>query len=124
MTTRCFKRLQANLAYLAAMADRPNKPASQVPTHPVWMSAPYLLPRTPLTPQKSPHSVKTDGSGLAEEGYDQRIMAVTEMYQKLQSLFPDFDPTKEPQPPSQAPRPPYPGQPNKPVGNLPQQSRV
>jgi hypothetical protein len=37
-----MKRLQSNLAYLAAIADRSHKPSSQIPSHPAVMSAPAL----------------------------------------------------------------------------------
>ncbi|KAI9674185.1 MAG: hypothetical protein M1817_002003 [Caeruleum heppii] len=54
----CMRRLQANLAYLAAIADRSHKPASHIPPAPAIMSPPENRP------------------------------ALAELYKKLAALFP------------------------------------
>ena len=41
---RCMRRLQANLAYLASIADRAHKPASQILASPAIMTAPQKVP--------------------------------------------------------------------------------
>ncbi|RPA92440.1 hypothetical protein L873DRAFT_1709977, partial [Choiromyces venosus 120613-1] len=40
----CMRRLQCNLAYLAAIADRSHKPASQIPPSPTILLAPPGMP--------------------------------------------------------------------------------
>ncbi|OAF61572.1 hypothetical protein VC83_02237 [Pseudogymnoascus destructans] len=51
----CMRRIQYNLAYLAAIADRSHKPSSQIPPHPAVISAPSLtpLPKPAAIPQCS-----------------------------------------------------------------------
>ncbi len=101
-SSRCMRRLQGNLAYLAAIADRSHKPSSQIPAHPAYMSAP------PLTPLKSPQPSSTATSPKAEskkedsdekkaeEQEGDRIVVIKGFYKKLQDLFPGVDPKKEP----------------------------
>ncbi|KAI9811075.1 MAG: hypothetical protein M1827_005657 [Pycnora praestabilis] len=45
----CMRRLQANLAYLAAIADRSHKPASAIPPSPAILDAPPHLPTLAIT---------------------------------------------------------------------------
>lgn len=90
---RCMRRLQANLSYLAALADR--KPEVKVPPCPAYLSAPPLN-----------LSIKLRTQPMAPEGSDSKIDPVTdreerdksikELYQRLQAVFPGFDPKKEP----------------------------
>ena len=61
-----MRRLQANLAYLAAIADRAHKPASHIPAAPAIMVAPEKMP------------------------------ALAETYKKLGALFPDVQPGSKP----------------------------
>ena len=56
---RCMRRLQANLAYLASIADRAHKPSAQTPAHPAILEPPPKLP------------------------------SLTESYKKLKELFPE-----------------------------------
>src|ERR1700730_8974830 len=72
---RCMRRLQANLAYLAAIADRSHKPSSQIPPHPAIISAPPLSPLPPKTqtkqsPKASPsqNNVKSESDSDAANG--------------------------------------------------------
>lgn len=93
-----MRRLQANLAYLAAIADRSHKPSSQIPPHPAIMSAPPLTPRSsqPTSPKtdtskkEDPEEFKLDVLG------DDHSEALREQYKKLQALFPNVDPKKDP----------------------------
>ena len=110
---RCMRRLQCNLAYLAAIADRSHKPSSQIPAHPAIISAPPRFQKssqhgqtTPST--SSPPTKKEDPSGSTsdekkpeqdkkpEEMEEERALALGDLYKKLQALFPGVDPKKEP----------------------------
>ncbi|KAH7360198.1 hypothetical protein BKA65DRAFT_492607 [Rhexocercosporidium sp. MPI-PUGE-AT-0058] len=98
----CMRRLQSNLAYLAAIADRSHKPSSQIPPHPAIMTAPMVTPKPALVPASSPKSdskdsdeKKSDDKKVEEE--ENRTEILKEQYKKLQALFPGVDPKKEPQ---------------------------
>ncbi|ROW04531.1 hypothetical protein VMCG_04999 [Cytospora schulzeri] len=83
------KRLQANLAYLASLADR--KAPSQAA--PAYLSPPPLNLKLKLRPiAPTPDAEKVDGSADREE----RENIIKEQYQKLQALFPGVDPNKVP----------------------------
>lgn len=89
-----LNRLQANLAYQAALADR--KPGKPLPGHPAYMMPPpwnlKLKLRVAPTSEGSEH-LPDPNSDRAE-----REQAVKEMYKKLQVMFPGVDPRKEPPP--------------------------
>jgi hypothetical protein len=117
-----MRRLQANLAYLAAIADRSHKPSSQIPPHPAIISAPPLSPLPPKTqikqsPKPSPNqnpNIKTESTSLSEaasgatngtpidfdaagsEETEDRLETIKALYARLQALFPGVDPKKEP----------------------------
>lgn len=114
---RCMRRLQFNLAYLAAIADRSHKPSSAIPPHPAIISAPPLSPLPPKTqtkqsPKASPNqntNVKTEPSSDAANGAtngtataadseetEDRLETLKTLYTRLQALFPGVDPKKEP----------------------------
>lgn len=92
-TSRCMRRLQANLSYLAALADR--KPEVKAPPCPAYLSAPPLnlsikLRTQPMSVEGS--DVKIDPNTDREE----RANSIKDLYQRLQAVFPGFDPKKEP----------------------------
>ncbi|KAN0090059.1 hypothetical protein V8E51_018638 [Hyaloscypha variabilis] len=59
----CMRRLQSNLAYLAAIADRSHKPSSQILAHPAIMSSPLLLPKPLIAlPPTAPDETKKEDS--------------------------------------------------------------
>jgi hypothetical protein len=109
-----MRRLQCNLAYLAAIADRSHKPSSQIPAHPAIISAPPPSQKpaqagqtTPST--SSPTTKKEDSSSSTsedrkpeadakkpEEMEEERALSLGDLYKKLQALFPGVDPKKEP----------------------------
>jgi hypothetical protein len=110
-----MRRLQSNLAYLAAIADRAHKPSSQIPAHPAIMSAPPLaLHLNPTADATNTPKADADGSetkkeegeaqkdtkeeskGLGGETRGERIETLREQYKRLQALFPDADPKKDP----------------------------
>jgi hypothetical protein len=117
-----MRRLQANLAYLAAIADRSHKPSSQIPPHPASISAPPLSPLPPKTqikqsPKTSPNqnpNIKTESTASSEtangatngtpidldaagpEEAEDRLETIKALYVRLQALFPGVDPKKEP----------------------------
>lgn len=102
----CMRRLQGNLSYLAALADR--KGNVHVPAHPAYIAPPpwnlSIKLRKPATaPPQS--DAKLDPTADREE----RVKYISELYSKLQALFPGVDPKTEP------PQPPRPqGQPGGP----------
>lgn len=86
---RVCRRLQANLAYLASLADR--KQSSQ--PAPAYLTPPTLTMRLKLRPMPAtPDAEKVDGSGDRED----REKLMREQYQKLQTLFPGIDPNNVP----------------------------
>jgi hypothetical protein len=117
-----MRRLQANLAYLAAIADRSHKPSSQIPPHPAIISAPPLSPLPPKpqikqSPKASPNqnpNIKTestpssgtpngatngapiDHDATGSEETEDRLETIKALYVRLQALFPGVDPKKEP----------------------------
>lgn len=113
-----MRRLQANLTYLAAIADRSHKPSSQIPPHPAIISAPQLspLPSKTKSPKSSPKqnsniksestaSPKTTNGLIDADGSEEpedRGLTIKNLYAQLQALFPGVDPKKEPPLPSAA----------------------
>ncbi len=95
---RCMRRLQANLAYLASLADR--KGAVPVGKGPQLLTPPSLNLRIKLrgqTPTPTPASDssepnKTDPNADLED----RDKYLKELYRRLQALYPGVDPKKEP----------------------------
>ena len=113
-----MRRLQANLTYLAAIADRSHKPSSQIPPHPAIISAPQLSPlrskiKSPKSSPKQNPNIKSESTaspktsnGLIDAGGSEepedRGLTIKTLYTKLQALFPGVDPKKEPPLPSVA----------------------
>ncbi|KAK3390218.1 hypothetical protein B0H63DRAFT_108655 [Podospora didyma] len=99
---QCMRRLQTNLAYLAALADR--KPSVQVPACPAYLMPPplnlNLKLRIPPSTSDDPNEKPLDPSSDREE----RDKVMKDLYKKLQALFPGIDPRKEPPPASQMAR--------------------
>lgn len=93
----CMRRLQANLAYLAARADR-NK-NHNILSHPQIMSAPTA---SPTTTQKKMLNITSPNLDVSIEDDEKRIIKgedrselIKAYYNKLQSLFPNVDPKKD-----------------------------
>ncbi|KAH6607690.1 cyc8-general repressor of transcription [Trichoderma cornu-damae] len=89
----CMRRLQANLSYMAALADR--KPEVKGPPCPAYLSPPPLnlalrLRAAPIGAENS--SVPIDPVTDREE----RNRSIQDLYRRLQAVFPTFDPKKEP----------------------------
>jgi hypothetical protein len=92
-TRRCMRRLQSNLGYMAALADR--KPDVKVPPCPHYLMAPPLN-----------LSVKLRSPAQAMEGADPnmdlqtdraaRDKSLKDLYKRLQAVFPGIDWKKEP----------------------------
>jgi len=105
-----MRRLQSNLAYLAAIADRSHKPSSQIPPHPAIMHAPAITVKAlKIASLDSP----SDGT-KKEEGEDKkpeelqeedRVELLKDQYKKLADLFPGVDPRKEAKPQQQGSKP-------------------
>ncbi|OLN97601.1 hypothetical protein CCHL11_01162 [Colletotrichum chlorophyti] len=89
----CMRRLQANLAYLAALADR--KGNVQVPPSPAYLSAPPLNMTLRIRYQTPPGDVPENNPDPSVDR-EERNKYLTGLYTKLQGLFPNADPKKEP----------------------------
>lgn len=88
----CMRRLQANLSYMAAQADR--KTETKGPPYPGFMTAPplnlSLRPRAqPMAPDGS--DTKVDPATDREE----RDKAIKDLYRRLQAAYPGVDFKKE-----------------------------
>ncbi|TVY85836.1 hypothetical protein LAWI1_G008231, partial [Lachnellula willkommii] len=99
----CMRRLQSNLAYLAAIADRSHKPSSQIPPHPAIMTAPSITSKPPLKfPFPDETETKEEDSDekkkeKEDEPEDDRVEVLKDQYKKLQDLFPGVDFKKDAQ---------------------------
>ncbi|KAI1130513.1 hypothetical protein F5Y10DRAFT_114597 [Nemania abortiva] len=89
----CMRRLQTNLAYLAGMADKEKRP-----TQPSQPYPPYLKPPPLDTSIKLRQVQAEDGGETKTDIIDREETAkyIGELYKRLQALFPDIDPNKEP----------------------------
>ncbi|KAI0380081.1 hypothetical protein F5Y04DRAFT_105786 [Hypomontagnella monticulosa] len=87
---QCMRRLQTNLAYLAALADKKGNVATA--PCPSYLKAPPLNTGIKLKMMMGP-----DGSE-SQEAPDREETAkyIQELYKKLQNLYPGIDPNKEP----------------------------
>ncbi|KAL6807914.1 hypothetical protein GGI42DRAFT_319254 [Trichoderma sp. SZMC 28013] len=89
----CMRRLQANLSYMAALADR--KPEVKGPPCPAYLSAPPL--NLTLRPRAVPIGAEnstTPPDAVADR--EERNKSIQDLYRRLQAVFPTFDPKKEP----------------------------
>jgi hypothetical protein len=90
---RCLRRLNANLQFLAALADRKNK----VPRCPAILTAPPLNPTLKVRAQpEGPDEPADQPKFDAVADRHERDKHLKELYKKLQALFPGIDPNKEP----------------------------
>jgi hypothetical protein len=114
---RYIRRLQGNLAYLAAIADGSHKPSSQIPAHPQVRSAPPLTSRSKTIsspkasskaswpssasdagktePDQSGKEDKKEGSSIGELDDIDQPERLKDLRKRLQALFPGVDPKKE-----------------------------
>lgn len=86
------RRLQANLSYMANLTTAKPEGTPRLPA-PMYLSPPPMnlnLKLRPLAP--TPDAEKVDGGADREERYKY----IKEQYQRLHTLFPGIDPTKEP----------------------------
>lgn len=74
-----MRRLQANLAYLASVADRSHKPGSTVLQWPVIMEAPNFPPLPPPSAKEKKEIAEKDGKEK-----------IKELYAKLRELWPEY----------------------------------
>ena len=88
-----MRRLQANLSYLASLADK----KINVTKHPAYLTAPVLhfnIKIRGATP--GAEDTQQDPPLDASQDREQRDKLLKELYATLQALFPGIDPTKEP----------------------------
>jgi hypothetical protein len=101
---RCMRRLQGNLTYLAALADRK---VGQVPLCPAHLMPPQLnlsvrmrSPRAQGTESSAkstePDPEREEKDRLLTADREERDKLLKELYKKLQALFPGIDPRREP----------------------------
>ena len=115
---RCMRRLQGNLAYLAALADK--KASAQAAQCPQHLKAPVLHTKIKLWPIPAPEG--TESKTIAPPDREETSRFLQEKYAKLQSLFPGIDPNNVPVP-AVAGRPGAPGaKPQKPGVQTPSQA--
>ncbi|KAL8802011.1 MAG: hypothetical protein Q9182_004088 [Xanthomendoza sp. 2 TL-2023] len=76
-----MRRLQANLAYLASVADRHHKPGNAVAPYPNYMEAPDLGPSA-VGGKDGVEAGDVDGKGRKE--------SLKELYAKLRELWPEY----------------------------------
>ncbi|KAI1177481.1 hypothetical protein F4777DRAFT_577042 [Nemania sp. FL0916] len=97
----CMRRLQTNLSYLAWLAEKEKRPQASQP----YIA--YLQPPALNTSIKHRQVQAQDGNDAKTDPLDREDTAkyIGELYRKLQALFPDLDPNKEPniRPPALAP---------------------
>lgn len=86
-----MRRLQANLSYMAALADR--KPEVKVPPCPAYLNAPPLNLSAKLRPPEI-EGIENNIDPVADR--EERNNSIKDLYSRLQAAFPGFDPKKEP----------------------------
>lgn len=97
-----MRRLQANLSYMAAMADR--KPEVKVPPCPAYLTAPPLnLVLKHRAAPMGPEGPDANIDALADRV--ERDRAIKDLYRRLQGVFPGFDAKREPHTFGKAPGP-------------------
>jgi hypothetical protein len=89
-----MRRLQANLSYLAGLADR--KSSNQAKGPQFLMPPPLNLKLKLRNPTLSPSSDAADAKPDPMADRNERDKALKELYGKLQALYPGVDPKKEP----------------------------
>ncbi|GKU14543.1 unnamed protein product [Fusarium langsethiae] len=91
---QCMRRLQANLSYMAALADR--KPEVKVPPCPAYLNAPPLNLSAKLRAPAigGPEGTENNIDPVADR--EERNNSIKDLYSRLQAAFPGFDPKKEP----------------------------
>ncbi|KAI1814307.1 hypothetical protein GGS20DRAFT_548928 [Poronia punctata] len=90
---QCMRRLQTNLSYLAGLADKERKPTQPSQPYPVYLKAPTLNTNVKLRQVQAQEGGDTKPEALDRE---ETAKYIGELYKKLQALFPDVDPNKEP----------------------------
>ncbi|KAK3324670.1 hypothetical protein B0T19DRAFT_235939 [Cercophora scortea] len=95
---QCMRRLQANLAYMAALADR--KATVQVPAYPAYLTSPPLNLNITLRVSQTQNLLDESAEKTVDPKADreERDRIMKDLYKKLQALFPGIDPKKEPVP--------------------------
>ncbi|KAI1119443.1 hypothetical protein F5Y14DRAFT_3413 [Nemania sp. NC0429] len=98
----CMRRLGTNLSYLAGIADKERKPTQPLQPYPAYLKPPPLNTSIKLRQVQA-----QDGSEATTDITDREETAkyIGDLYKRLQALFPDIDPNKEPgaRLPAQAP---------------------
>ncbi|PSR82359.1 hypothetical protein BD289DRAFT_437538 [Coniella lustricola] len=86
-----FRRLQANLAYLANLTT--NKPGVPRQPAPMILSPPPLNLKLKL--RAAPSGTDADKGGDGSEDREERGAYIEDLYKRLHGLFPGIDPNKE-----------------------------
>lgn len=88
-----MRRLQNNLQFMAAMADR--KPNSNVTPCPAYLSAPPLNMALKLRAQPLGGDNPEETIDLVADR-EERDRSMKDLYRRLQAVYPGFDPKLEP----------------------------
>ncbi|KAK4157348.1 hypothetical protein C8A00DRAFT_40312 [Chaetomidium leptoderma] len=91
---QCMRRLQANLTYMFALADRKGK--AQLPPSPAYLTPPplNLQLKLKLPPSTPDDPVDKPADPIADR--NERDQMLKNLYKRLQALYPGVDPRKEP----------------------------
>lgn len=88
-----MRRLQGNLTYLAALADRKG---GQLPPCPAHLMAPALSQNIKMRSQPPAQPDSNEKQLEPNADREERNKFIREMYKRLQGLFPGIDPNREP----------------------------
>lgn len=104
MCIRCMRRLQGNLTYLAALADRKVGQVPLCPAHlmppplnlSIKMRSPTASGAAPSEKTSEPDPEREEKERLLTADREERDKLMKELYKKLQAQFPGIDPRREP----------------------------
>ena len=98
-----MRRLQANLTYLAALADR--KTSASAPACPAYLTPPPLNLSIKMRAAAPAPGEATETPSDPTADRLERDKVIKELYRRLQAVFPGIDPKKEPASQMGGPRP-------------------
>ncbi|KAI4141028.1 MAG: hypothetical protein LQ341_003632 [Variospora aurantia] len=85
-----MRRLQANLAYLASVADRNHKPGNAVPLFPAIMEAPVLPPPAATQVKQQQQQQQQQKDNAEQEGAGDAKETIKQLYGKIKDLWPEY----------------------------------
>ncbi|TGJ78550.1 hypothetical protein E0Z10_g10211, partial [Xylaria hypoxylon] len=88
-----YIQLQTNLAYLAGLADKERKPTQPSQPYPAYLKPPPLNTSIKLRQVQAQEGSEAKTVSIDRE---ETTKYIGELYRRLQALYPDIDPNKEP----------------------------